>query len=852
MLHLSVDRRIAELHRAGILDQSIIDVLIPHGRPHDFESFLYDYKTFVGQDNGSHADARMDSLIKDFAAFYNSMGGYIISLFDTNHTDSSVYNFLSNNDQLNQRLSSFIGKNIGVRIFVTAGAVDNVKRDIILTFVPKRPINEKPRPFIKNGFNYGAPDKPKFVFAKGGLYCRYEHECKPANEDIELLNFLYSDRDNSNALQVGAKTENNLPPKDPSLIQFVGRKGYLEALWNWITEARRPMKVLTAAGGLGKTTVAYEFATQLLDRPGAGLEKIVWLSGKKITFAPLLGKLVPTTRCDFENIDDLLDNFLIQVGFTEDEVRIASDREEKISKCIEAFSTISILLIIDDVDSLPKEEQNDLYSVISQIIISANVQNDNSRVLFTSRLELLTGREQRIGMSGFEGGDFVEYLEVNLAYLIEDPGQAKQIRLNRDKLLAASAGSPIFITSIIRLVSLGHELGRAVSDWRGKNGEQIRSFAFEKEIDQLSATQKEILFAMQLLSRARTDEVKEICEITSVELEQDLATLKNYHLYATKGDPVAGTILEVPEPIRLMHDITQNKLPEARRKHIERACISARKNNEDPARRIALIVSQTVRHWKAQNYEVAESYLSKEISKYNKTGDLYCLRGRTRMSVRGRKPSEIERDFESADKYGCNAFDLLKYWYMLKIRNKDWRGLFNLHVRKKDTAQFFPIFNCCHVFAAVKIADRTLETERASKGSGVDDAIKYYTQALQLADGYITDRQAMGYFHNLRCLMHEAATGAVNAIQMQESSDRKDLDVFRLVVKCLKYQFAPSYFLRIGLKAAESWAKKVGAKHERNSVSDELLQIKRYLAAQPYQRTRLMAECDRVTKIVMG
>lgn len=502
-------------------------------------------------------------------------------------------------------------------------------------------------------------------------------------------------------------------------------------------------------------------------------------------------------------------------------------------------------------DSLPKEEQNDLYSVISQIIISANVTNDNSRVLFTSRLELLTGKEQRIGMKGFEGVDFNDYIDVNLSYVIDDPRQAKQIRQNKDKILVASAGSPIFITSIIRLVSLGHDLSKAVSEWRGKNGEQIRSFAFEKEIDQLTATQREILFAMQLLSRARIEEIKEICGVTSVELEQDLATLKDYHLYATKGDPVVGTILEVPEPIRLMHDVTQGKLPEARRREIEKACILARKSNDDPARRIALIVSQTVRHWKNSDYEVAESYLTAEISKYNKTGDLYCLRARTRLSIRGRKPSDIERDFEAAEKYGSSTFDLLKFWYVLKIRNKDWRGLYNLHVRKKEVAQFFPIFNCSHVFSSIRIADRTLETERAAAGVGVDDAIRYYTQAIELAHGYIQRGQAMGYFHQLRSLMHEAATGAVRAIRMQGPPERRHLNIFRFTVECLKYQFAPTYLLRLGLSALEQWIGDYGARAERNLIRDDLAELRGYLSDQSHPRTSLLLECDRIEKLAI-
>lgn len=491
MIHLEIERRIAELHKQGCLDEGVLKALMPNGAPHDFEGFLFDYKFFIRTEAKDYEDHIAD-LVRDFVSFYNSMGGYILLLFPID-TQSDVRKFVSDNDKINQHIATYVGVPLGIKSFTGSSTVEGIPRNFVLLYIPKRRGTEKPKGFIRNSRNLGTADKQRFIIRKGDIYCRYEHECRAANDDVELLTFLFSEREPSTSSLFSTKIENNLPPKDPNLIQFVGRKEYLESLWQWISEPRRPIKVLTAAGGLGKTTVAYEFATQILDRPGSGFEKIVWLSGKKLTFASLLGRMVSTTRCDFENVDQLLENLLLQVGSPPEEVKNASDIEDKISLCIEAFSSLSILLVVDDVDSLPRDEQNDLYSTISQIIIASNVVNDNSRVLFTSRLELLTGREQRILMRGFEGVDFDDYLSVNVEYLIADEKQARKIKDNKAKILDASAGSPIFITSIIRLVSLGHELSQAVAEWRGKNGEQIRAFAFEREIDQLTITQREIL-----------------------------------------------------------------------------------------------------------------------------------------------------------------------------------------------------------------------------------------------------------------------------------------------------------------------------------------------------------------------
>jgi hypothetical protein len=843
LIHLGIERSIAELHKSGRLDEAVFEALVPRGAPHDFEGFQFDYKFFIKEEHSKDDEDHVADLVRDFVAFYNSMGGYILLLFPQG-VQSNVHAFVSDNDKINQLTGTYIGNPIGIKTYSDVATVEGIDRKYVLLYIPKRRGTEKPRPFVRNSRNIGSADRQKFIIRKGDIYCRYEHECRPANDDVELLTFLFSEREPYATSLFSTKIENNLPPRDPNLIQFVGRKAYLEALWHWISEPRRPIKVLTAAGGLGKTTVAYEFATQILDRPGAGFEKIVWLSGKKVTFASLLGRMVSTTRCDFENVGQLLENLLLQVGSPPEIIKQAVDIEDKISLCIEAFSTLSILLIVDDVDSLPRDEQNDLYSTISQIIIAANVSNDNSRVLFTSRLELLTGREQRIAMQGFEGVDFDDYMNVNVTYLISDDKHAKRILENKSKILNASAGSPIFITSIIRLVSLGHELNQAIADWRGKNGEQIRAFAFEREIDQLTVTQREILYAMQLLSRARVDEIKEICELSSVELETDLAALKDYHLYATKGDPASGTVLEVPEPIRLMHDVTRGKIPEDRRKLIERACLSAKSGNEDPARYIALTISQTVRHWKNGHYEVAEAYLTAEIQKNSKIGEFYCLRARTRLSMgTARKPEQIESDFEQAERYGCSPFDLLKYWFIFKLKNSDWRGLYRLHKRKASIAEAFPVFNCCRVMAAIRIADKIVERTPA-------EAREYYSEALSAAASYIASGKAMGYFHQLRALMNEAAVGHIKSLGRDRTISDSELQTFRFVVSCLDFNLAPTFLLRIGLTSLDKWVSNSsnGAElqRQRSTIVDDIDRMSRYLGAQNKVRVALMADCGRI------
>jgi hypothetical protein len=115
-------------------------------------------------------------------------------------------------------------------------------------FVPKRPPTSKPVAFAKNSPNKGDAKAPTFVFKKNDIYVRRDFECVVANNDLELLSFVFSERSATFLLSLPNTTENNLPLKDPNLIRFVGRKNYLEDLWAWLADFRSPIRVLTASG----------------------------------------------------------------------------------------------------------------------------------------------------------------------------------------------------------------------------------------------------------------------------------------------------------------------------------------------------------------------------------------------------------------------------------------------------------------------------------------------------------------------------------------------------------------------------------------------------------------------------
>jgi hypothetical protein len=840
MLHNKFERIVHDLIVAGSLGDEVIAALVPGGKLHDFESWVFDYKT------GYHLarepktpEIELAELIKDFVSFYNSMGGYILIAYPDGQPQPGIIALVSDTDDVLRRLGSYTGTTIAMRTYKCKVNVDGVAHHSICVFIPKRPSSAKPVAFAKNSPNKGDQKAPSFVFRKNDIYVRRDFECVIANNDLELLSFVFSERNATSLLSLPIATENNLPLRDPNLIRFVGRKAYLEDLWAWLADHRSPIRVLTATGGIGKTAVAYEFAGQVVDQPGASLEKVVWLSGKKITYSGLRGKLVPTTRCDFSDIDTFLDALLLNIGHPQNVIDKLLDRDEKIDCVIESLSMFGILLVVDDVDSLEKDRQNDLFSILSHISITANYVNKLSRVLFTSRLELLTGAHQRMPIEGFEGAEFVAFLEMVTSYFIKDDETKTKIMTAKDKIFGASGGSAIFILSIVRLVSLGYELSKSIQEWKGKKGEQVRAFAFQREIKQLSESQREILYAIQLLARARIEEIKEICNLTSSEVDEELGVLREYHLYSVKESAISGTVLEVPEPIRLMHDITGQSLVGGRRSRIENACARVRHNEEDPGRTIAVIISQTAAYWKAGTPDVATTYLNQEINKYSRSGELYCLRARSKMMVGGKYLAEADDDFAIAERYGCDKFILLRYWCTLKIRKQDWRGIQQLIERIPESEQY-PIICLCLVFSVMKRGDK------AAGGKSFQEAIKLYSDAIQKGVELIQNSKVAGRYFQLRDIMRACA---YNVIMIRQENRRieEHREIFEFVRWCIGLRFGPTLIIREGLKALDRWLEGFHGRMPgttRKRVKDGLYDIRRYLTSQPSVRVNIIAQCD--------
>src|SRR5205823_11650894 len=117
-------------------------------------------------------------------------------------------------------------------------------------------------------------------------------------------------------------------------------------------------------------------------------------------------------------------------------------------------------------------------------------------------LDLGAAPSQLIRVKGLDSKDFADYVEMT-AKSMDLPWQMGSNSKQMQRFRAVTEGSPTFAGSILRLVQLGETLPNALDRWKGSDGEEVRQFAFERELARLSESQARTLYALCLLGDTR-------------------------------------------------------------------------------------------------------------------------------------------------------------------------------------------------------------------------------------------------------------------------------------------------------------------------------------------------------------
>lgn len=611
------------------LNSEVVNRLFPSGRPFEVETPYWDYKEklpilppHASDDQKVVHRAEIADLIKDAVSFYNAYGGYIVfGVKDRGHERVIGCNDSLDCGDFNKRIEAAAGRNIecifsSIELPLLAGPAK-----LGVLFVPRRPDGSEPAIFKR-----AAPlnQSGKRAYQANDVYVRIRDESRPATATSSDWLFLHGPRRPDG--EGMKRTEKRpmrvfLPARDPDLVEFVGREGYLASLRGWLSDHRSPVRLLTGIGGLGKTSIAYRFAEEVVDTRAGEIEQLVWLTAKARTFSALRGSIVESSRVDFSNARTLYRVILSHLGYEPDWEDDEPTNIELVEAIVEALSTYRCLVIVDDVDSLSADDQREVvYTLSSAAIRTVSGDVVPSRLLFTSRIDQGVAPANAIKIEGFERDEFATYINgVAYRFKVSLPPQ-----VSFEQFYTATSGSPLFGASVLRLVRLGTSLPDALDRWRGEEGVEVRRFAFERELRQLPDAAARLLYAICLLDETTNLELSQILELSPTSIASSVASLQSFHLVVTQLNSKATATIKAPDDVALTRDVLEKHLGSGAGQ-VQSSCASARTRTENSKKKIASRIGQTIALWKAGL--PSESLLEAErLSKeFPSNGDVTCL-----------------------------------------------------------------------------------------------------------------------------------------------------------------------------------------------------------------------------------
>ena len=786
----------------GCIDERVLIELLPGGVPIPDEDLLWDYKQSLPVmpaspsklDKDEYA-AKMAEVAKDAVAFHNMYGGYLI--IGVNDGDRSVCGFVGAFDanDLVKKIQGATRETVDVKFRLVASAGTTIG----LLYVPRRSNRRDPVQFLKDA---PASTHGRKAYQANDIFMRSGENCRAATTSADIALLFNRDRLGPASVAEDASfIQNNLPAKDPNLIEFVGREEQLDDLWRWFVDRYTAVKLLSGSGGVGKTSIAWTFCDAVTRTAPVGLEKVVWLTAKKRTYAAMLGKHVDIAHTHFADLPSLLLAILGELGVPEEQIPDDPSREDLIEECIAAVKSWPCLLVVDDIDSLPNEEQYDVFRTISTIfdrVIATGMTR--ARALLTARLNIGAAPGQLMSVKGLPIDDFTDFV-TTAASSVNAPlpvGGAQITAIKR--LHEASNGSPLFASAILRLVAMGEPLGKAINQYKGADGEEVRRFAFEKELGSLTDSQLRLVFAAVHLRDCTIDELVEATHSNRALVRDDVAALRNYHLMSL-GSPASGysgdePIVSVPSEIAAMADIIRKRIVDPKR--IETNCARINRKSETSGRQESRAFQRVVQCWADDDFTRAVETAEQASRDFSKNADVWCLLGRAYLKLEKPDAGKADAALRKADELKSVRPELLSLRLEAKQRLGDEVGVVQLleqkGVGKLDAKETLTL---AHTF-------QSLGEAQAQGGHGVDAEAYFLRGARAIRDAF-DDNRARGLVEPLMALKSDLMVAWATLIARRVGRDEDKIEVWDAAVETWRSKVFHRGVLTLGINAAGAW-----------------------------------------------
>lgn len=784
---------LSELVNNGVTDAAVLPHLIVNGTAISDEAVLWDFKIEIpvlpngvklSDSTKRSYDAKFAEIVKDCVAFYNTYGGYLVVGIDNTSRSPCGFSGLFDAADINKRIQAATQVSIETiyRIVTFAGS-DTAPIQLGILFIPKRPAGVRPAAFKKD-----APERDggQRAYRQDEFYFRERDNCRAAKtpEDFE---FLFSQRLIDAPYRRKKVIENNLPPRDQELKHLIGREEELAALWSWLPDVFSPVKILSGLGGVGKTSIAYTFAERLLYQSPEYIDKVLWLGAKTETYLGLRGAFADT-RLDFQTIDELLTNIILEAGCPPEQVPERPSRQELMTLAQQHLGSHSYILVIDNVDTLDDDDQKKILSLITQLCSVAK-----AKAIVTARRNLGAAFDMYIDLKGLALSDFQALVQEKCAsFGLRAPAENSS---DMARFYEASGGSPLFALSIIRLVKLGDTFSEAIAHWGGSQGEQVREIAFRRELNRLQANAAKVLLALCYLERASVVELGSVLGLTHADVQTALADLEEFSMTARDTSLPGGAAFKVPSMMGLITPLVEKVVTD--HATIRKKCNEFRSLRGTKTPFVGTAISRTMAFLNSGDSRKALQTAKAALESLPDDPDLLCLIGRVYNSMQD--APKADESFRSAFSRGCKKRELFGEWIALREERGDWPGV--IEIAKIANASFesarFIIAQCN---AEMMIGDQASRIGRHSEAElKYENAVKEIQTALQ-------DNDIPGERVDLWRLNRSLVIRWLGAIRMQVSTLDGKRRFFGACAKAIRtYRLLSKDVLLSGCSSLREW-----------------------------------------------
>jgi hypothetical protein len=658
-----VRRFLASAVELGKLDRSLIDQLLYDDGFLTVEGVLLDYKRDFPSDKPA-----MCKFIKHIAAFHNTYGGYLLIGADEIDKDAKIHPIYENLTPIDcKKLRDICREYLTAPIELQVNALDvdfqGKKWQVQVIHIPKRgsvdPVATKKDSAI------GKSGKP--VFQAGEIFVRDGDNSVIASSSNHFK-LVYGSRVNpflivDASAAVISPVEGRLPDRSFICPEFIGRQDVIAQLYGWLSDDFSCVRVLAGEGGLGKTSIAYEFAQEVSRSRLGNIDLIVWVTAKTQQFRPLTNSYEEVIDTHFSTSKGLFIELALRLAATPEEVSDTSEGQlPKLLKNL--LKSIRIFAVIDDLDSLDINDQKRCIEVCQQLA------GEGSRFLFTTRKNATASSSTAIELQGLTIGDYQKLIESWQLRLKLASLPAKTV----ERLYETSKGSPLYTESLLRLIRSGMPPNEAIAKWRGALGIDVRNAALKKEILELGSEAKRVLVTVAILGECSYAEVKQATGFSDQTLVDSFNELQSlFLLFAPEiaGHSRTGISNTTRDLVRsLGPELIPNFSAYEQSAQSNRFRINSRGGDLNA---VGAAINQALALLASKNPDVALKTVDEVNKKFGgQNCDLLFMRSRALLAFSPSRVEEARRSFKQAYAFGQRKALFFQLWFETESKEEHY------------------------------------------------------------------------------------------------------------------------------------------------------------------------------------